>query len=118
MAKTARAAVALLIALAAQPAVADPALLQRGRDIADGKCGRCHGTGATGESPHPLVLPLRAFSTRYPIDMISQALETGVVDGHDEMPMFDLGAEDARALVAYIDSLSPPDARYLQPRKP
>jgi hypothetical protein len=32
----------------------------------------------------------------------------------DEMPMFQFSIDDARALVGYIDSLSPPNARYLK----
>ena len=50
---------------------------------------------------------------RYPIPMLEQAAKTGSVSGHDEMPGFDFGLEDARALLAYIDSLTPDKPGYV-----
>ncbi len=46
--------------------------------------------------------------------MLVDALATGVVSGHDEMPMFEFTGEEARALLAYIDSLHPDKPSYLQ----
>ncbi len=109
-----RRASALLLAgyLSAAPAEADTTLLARGRDIALQLCARCHAVLETGASPHKIVPPLRDLGERFPVDMLVRALETGVVGGHDEMPMFDIGEDGARALVTYIDSLSGTAPKY------
>ena len=94
-------------------ALADPIEVERGRLVAEGRCGKCHAIGPTGASPQRIVPPFRALAERFPIDMLIDTLQTGTVSGHDEMPMFELGLDDARALIAFIDSLSPTGARYL-----
>lgn len=106
---------ALLLPLLSDVASADPALVARGADIAATRCATCHAIGATGTSPQPIVPPFRTLHEDFPIEMLVAALATGVVSGHDEMPMFDLGPDDAGALVAYIDSLKPGGPQYLIP---
>ena len=91
---------------------ADPKVVELGHDIAVARWARCHAVEANDPSPHRTP-PLRELHVDYPLAMLSEALKTGVVGGHDEMPMFDLGLKDAQALVAYIDSLSPAGKRYL-----
>lgn len=89
-------------------------LLERGRDLAVAKCGRCHAVDRTDESPHDITPPFRDLHERFPIAMLEEAPERESITGHDEMPGFDLDAEDIRALLAYIDSLAPPSSpRYL-----
>ena len=118
-ARTGMAAALALLALAAwlKPtfADADPAALERGRQIAEGRCGRCHAVSSTGDSPQRRVIPFRQLSERYPVEMLVDAARTGTIAGHDEMPMFELGAEAIMALLAYIESFAPADARYLPP---
>lgn len=82
-------------------------LALRGSAIAAEKCGRCHAVGVADDSPHKITPPFRTLGADYPIPMLVDALKTGTVGGHDEMPQFDLGIEGAKALVAYIDSLNP-----------
>lgn len=89
---------------------ASQSIVERGRDIAATRCGVCHATGMTGESPHRIAPPFRALHEGYPVEMLSRALRTGVVSGHDEMPMFEFSRADIDALLAYIDSLAPPGA--------
>lgn len=86
----------------------------RGQQIAVQRCGVCHATDATSPSPQKITPPFRELHQRFPIDMLVEAVNTGVVSGHDEMPMFQFSMEDAQALVGYIDSLSPPSARYVK----
>jgi len=105
--------VALLISTMQAAPAADPKAVELGHDIAVARCGRCHAVTATDPSPHRTP-PFRELAAEYPVAMLTDALETGVIGGHDEMPMFDLGLSEARALVAYIDSLSPPGKRYLR----
>ena len=88
---------------------------ERGRVIAEQKCARCHAIGRNDERPHAIVTPFHDLHTRYPIEMLIDAQKTGIISGHDEMPMFELSREDMRALLAYIDSFAPEGLRYVRP---
>ena len=106
-------------AIAVPAAMAEAPGIEHGRLIAEKRCSMCHAVGASGDSPQSIVLPFRRMQDRFPIEMLREALTTGVVSGHEEMPMFDLGQDDTRALIGYIDSLAAKDRRYLaDPRKP
>ena len=109
--------IASVVALAsvARSAVADDQLLARGQAIAAHKCSPCHAIGRHDARPHDIVLPFRDFHERYPIPMLVEAKESGVISGHDEMPGFELSESEMRALLAYIDSFAPNDQRYVQP---
>lgn len=95
-------------------AAADSATLSRGRVLAEQLCGKCHATAETGASPHKITPPFRELSERFPVEMLVDALKTGEISGHDEMPMFALAPEDMRALIAHIDSFAEPNSRYLE----
>lgn len=97
--------------MALPPASADDAVM-RGSAIAAYRCGKCHAVGVADASPHRTP-PLRELAAEYPIPMLVEALKTGTIGGHDEMPQFDLGLDGASALVAYIDSLNPAGPHYL-----
>jgi cytochrome c553 len=90
-------------------------MLERGWAIAARKCAPSHAIGRDDERPHAIVTPFRELHTRYPIEMLIDAQKTGVISGHDEMPMFELSREDMRALLAYIDSFAPGSRRYVRP---
>ncbi len=105
-------AIALLTGTTAHATEADRIL--RGSAIAANHCGKCHAVGQSDTSPHRITPPLRALGERYPVDMLLEAQKTGVVGGHDEMPMFDLGLDGVAALLAYIDSLTPAGPHYLR----
>jgi len=104
-------AVSLSVAWSTFAAASDLAV--RGSAIAAEKCGRCHAVGVADDSPHKITPPLRELALDYPLPMLVEALRTGIVGGHDEMPQFDLGVDDARALVSYIDSLNAKGPHYL-----
>lgn len=105
---------AILLAALPQTARADGIDLARGERIAADKCARCHAVGPAGESPQKGVPPFHTLSRFYPIPMLEKTLRTGVVDGHEEMPMFELGFIDVRNLLAYIDSLNPSGPAYVK----
>jgi mono/diheme cytochrome c family protein len=88
-------------------------LAVRGSAIAAETCGRCHAVGVDDASPQKVAPPFRTFGEDHPIPMLVDALKTGIVGGHEEMPMFDLGLEGVEALVAYIDSLTGAGPKYL-----
>jgi cytochrome c len=92
-----------------------PATLARGRAIAEQKCARCHAVGRDDERPHAIVTPFRDLHARYPIEMLVQAQASGIISGHDEMPMFELSRSDMNALLTYIDSFAPAGRRYVRP---
>jgi mono/diheme cytochrome c family protein len=108
---TAGLAMALSCAAATAATGAD---LERGQQIAAQRCGVCHATDLKSESPHNITPPLRDLHRRFPIDMLVEATRSGLVSGHDEMPMFQFSLTEVRDLIAYIDSLSPANARYLK----
>jgi mono/diheme cytochrome c family protein len=87
----------------------------KGRTLAHEKCARCHAIGIDDEPPHDIVTPFRDLHLRFPIEMLVDAQITGVISGHDEMPMFELSQGDINALLTYIDSFAPPSRRYLKP---
>ena len=85
-----------------------------GKEVAMKHCADCHAIDPGTESPHAAAPPFSTFAADFPLSMLEDALTSGIVGGHDEMPMFDLGFAEARALLAYLDSLSPPSRRYLE----
>ena len=102
---------AALIALAATPPAtaetASPAMLLRGKAIAQANCGRCHAIGPTGASPNPKSPPFRTLSHKYPLTDLEEALAEGIVVGHEgaEMPQFRLSTGQIAALLAYLGSI-------------
>jgi cytochrome c len=95
------------LALSAQPAQADKALIQRGKMIAKANCSRCHAVGKTGESPNSKSPPFRILSKKYPLSNLEEALAEGIVVGHEgaEMPQFKLSPDQIEALIAYLGSI-------------
>lgn len=92
-------------------AAADAATLERGRLIAEARCGRCHATGPA-DAPPARTPPFRSLGQDYPLDMLTEAARTGVVGGHDEMPMFRFEPDEAAALLSWIDHLNPGTPGY------
>lgn len=90
-------------------------ILERGRAVAAQNCARCHAIELNDERPHAIVIPFRELHIRFPIEMLVDAQTTGVISGHDEMPMFELPHGDLTALLAYIDSFAPVGLRYVRP---
>jgi mono/diheme cytochrome c family protein len=103
----------LLLLLLSGAATRADDLAVRGSAIAAEKCGRCHAVGVADASPHKITPPFRTLGADFPLPMLVEALRTGIVSGHEEMPQFDLGLDGVKALVAYIDSLNPNAPPYL-----
>lgn len=109
------AALPLATLLPSPVAAADAATLERGRLIAEARCGRCHATGLT-DTPPARTPPFRTLGQDYPLDMLTEAARTGVVGGHDEMPMFRFEIDEITALLSWIDHLNPSTAGYVTKR--
>ena len=108
--------IACSLMLASSWVAAQDRLAEHGRSIALTRCSICHAIEGN-DSPHRASPPFNSLDQDFPIAMLEDALRTGVISGHDEMPMFEFSRHDIIALMAYIDSLAPADKRYLiQPR--
>ncbi len=84
-------------------------LISGGADIASARCGRCHATGTTGESPLPQAPAFRTLASRYRLDVLREEFQQGVHVGAAEMPKFDLSIADIDALSAYLASIQIPE---------
>jgi len=98
-------AAALLLCLAAAPAAAWEARVERGRALARSECARCHAVGRTGASPLRQAPPFRTLHKRYPVDDLAEALTEGIRTGHPSMPEFRFDPDQAEALIAYLKTL-------------
>ncbi len=100
----------------ARNVTADP--VARGYAIARSRCAVCHAVGKDDPSPTWVNsnAAFRRLAERFPIPMLQQAAQTGILSGHDEMPEFIFTLDEMTALLSYMDSLSPPNARYLSAR--
>lgn len=97
--------------------VAEKADPEKGRALAEANCSPCHAIGMHDQPPARInsLTSFRDLHHRFPVAMLLDAAETGVIEGHDEMPAFDFSRDQIRHLLSYIDSLSPnPDARYVR----
>jgi len=83
-------------------------------------CAGCHGASGRGDGPAaPSLLPLPRdlTSARFSEKAVSQALWHGVRGS--SMPSFaDLSVGELRGLVAYVQSLGPPDRESVTPTEP
>lgn len=104
--------ISLCFTISALPAQAEDGALKRGYEIAVEKCSHCHAISHDDPPPHAIVIPFRQMYTRYPIAMLIEARDSGVIGGHDEMPMFTVSQPDMMALLSYIDSLAPGAPAY------
>jgi mono/diheme cytochrome c family protein len=101
--------VALLILIAAaQRSLSAQTLRQRGEEIARGLCSNCHAIGKTGDSPHTAAPRFRSLDSRTDLGKLSRRIQEGLLTGHEDMPMFRFGRDDADAMVAYIRSIQGP----------
>lgn len=96
----------LLMAAWSKAAYALDHELQRGRDLLETLCARCHAVGATGQSPHPEAPPFRTFGEKlYDDDDLGQRLQDGLTTIHPDMPTFLFKRHDAEAAVNYLKSI-------------
>ncbi len=104
---------AALLSVPVPPALCDTTAEDGARFAAE-KCGRCHAVRAGEDSPHTIAPSFMRFQEAYPIDMLVEARRTGIVAGHDEMPMFEFTPDEIRALLLHIDTLAPDRPGYIE----
>jgi cytochrome c len=79
--------------------------LQRGHDLLQKDCARCHAIGKTGDSPRKDAPAFRTLGRRYPVESLEEALGEGIVTGHNDMPEFRFDAADVGAIIDYLKSI-------------
>jgi len=89
----------------AQPSRKD--LINAGRLIAKRYCGECHAVDPGATSPLADAPPLPGVYRRFPVDLMAEALELGLMDDHPRMPNFNLDADEREAITAYLKSYQP-----------
>ena len=80
--------------------------IQRGKDLLETMCSRCHAVGKTGRSPHIDAPPFRTFGEDKLYDNdFGQRLQDGLSTIHPDMPTFRFSRDDADAAVNYLKSI-------------
>jgi mono/diheme cytochrome c family protein len=92
-------------AAGAGAAPVDPAV-ERGRQLAEAMCARCHAIGPEGASPNPNSPPFREMFERLPQEGIEDTLLEGILMGHPPMPKIEFTNEQAGDLIAYMYSVA------------
>jgi mono/diheme cytochrome c family protein len=91
------------------PALAGPALadqpVDRGKALLTRMCSSCHAVGPTGNSPHPGAPAFRTIGTRYDIAELTDRMTDRLVSIHPDMPDFQFGEQDAKAVRSYLYSI-------------
>jgi len=97
-----------LLVLCAPPAAqaGGATVVDLGRELAEWNCATCHNIEVTGDSPFEAAPPFRTLPQKYDPTELEEAFVEGIVVGHPAMPEWEMTAEQASALSAYIASLA------------
>ena len=79
---------------------------ERGKNILQEKCGRCHAIEAVGESPLKSAPPMRDIYARFSPRELQAELSEGMVSKHREMPQIEFSDEDVYAIMSYLYTLA------------
>lgn len=85
--------------------------MEAGRALAENLCQSCHAVGETGESANAEAPPFREIAGRYSVWSLQEALAEGILVGHPDMPEFTLDPDEINALLTYMDTLTPTEAK-------
>lgn len=92
--------------------------LMAGRRLAAQQCGACHAVDQRDQSPNPRSPRFRDLGARYPFDGLSDALATGMIVGHAQMPVLSLTRVEIDDLIAYLKTLQKPATPAAAARTP
>ena len=95
---------------AAWPALAGDDL-KRGERLLQQKCGSCHATAKTGDSPRKDAPAFRTLGQRYPIDSLEESLGEGIMSGHPDMPEFSFDADEVGDIITYLKFIQQPSQK-------
>ena len=80
-------------------------LERRGEALLSRHCAMCHALGRAGSSPNPIAVPFRELETRRSIASMREALASGLMGGHPDMPRFTFEPREIEEIVAYLRSI-------------
>lgn len=96
----------LLICACSEAASALDREQQRGQQLLEMLCARCHAVGETGRSPKTEAPAFRNFGDGKLYDEdLSQRLQNGLSTIHPDMPTFQFSRSDAEAAVNYMKAI-------------
>ena len=95
----------MLFFIAFTPVEAASPQEKRGKILALYNCAKCHSIDKVSPSPIKIAPPFRTLHTRYPIDVLANAMTEGISTGHPRMPPFHLGPNQIADLLAYLKTL-------------
>jgi len=87
-------------------AIETDARIRQGEVLAEKNCSGCHAVGVRGFSPNKNAPEFRNLNRRHPNSWLRAPITKGVLATHEQMPQFNLPAEDVDTIIAYINSLS------------
>src|SRR5579864_4096067 len=105
MMKTTASVAALATAFTLSAAHAQESSVEKGHQIAQRFCVRCHAIEMEGDSSHPDAPPFRHIITSRSVATLREVLGEGMSVGHPDMPQWRFGADDVAALIAYLKNL-------------
>jgi tetratricopeptide (TPR) repeat protein len=82
--------------------------VREGKALVEKTCSGCHAVGPRGSSPNRKAPEFRNLHERHAMLALREPLSRGIAAPHDEMPKFSLNSAQIDAIVAYINSLTPP----------
>lgn len=85
------------------PPPADPAVIDRGKQVFNSNCSFCHGADARGGEAGPNLIRAQVVLDDQQGELITPIVQNGRIDRG--MPKFDLPDADVKAIAAYLHSL-------------
>lgn len=99
----------LVLALAAGQTSAfggdEAASVQRGKELAQLLCARCHAIEGPGPGPEEKSPPFSTLVPNLTLEGVADQLLEGLPLGHDPMPKWEFSEQQAEDLLLYIESV-------------
>ena len=108
-----RFAIAAIIAVEISPALSQDQTadaIQRGRELAQLLCQRCHAIEGAGPGPNKDAPAFQSLIDRLTLEGLADQIIVGLPLGHEPMPKWQFSEQQAEDLLLYIDSVTVPKA--------
>ncbi len=96
-------ALPLMVLLSAPALASGP---DAGRALVERLCARCHAVADEARSPNAEAPPFREVATRWPPEVLAEALAEGIAVGHPNMPRFELSPSEIDGVISYFEALA------------
>ncbi|GAA6212074.1 cytochrome c [Hyphomicrobiales bacterium 4NK60-0047b] len=95
-----------ILALCIASSAATAGSIEKGKNLAETLCAKCHSIEKKGPSTNKEAPPFRTFSKKWPLENLEEALAEGIVVGHDAMPEFKFNPDQITNFIAFLSSLT------------